>query len=316
MHSHLKVYLQPLPVGASLASPQDRDLSRPIPPPLRRALQFWVDPSIWDYVPPFQVTLPHLVLWTDASRSGWGALHPQATAHAPCRPLEAALHINVLELRAVRRAISAFNLSSCHLVVYTNNETVRFALTHLRTRSLPLREELKGLLHDSIGRQVFLHPLRIPTTLNVVADGLSCLEPLNTEWTLPPEAFSAILRWAGPLQVDLLASPTNYRLPQWVSLFPHPDAVACNCLSIDWNGFDSIYAFPPVGLIPTLLPLIRGYRGRLVLVAPWWPLLLQQARDYLHLRTTPFQFCGRGQVFHRLGTSARWIAFLFYGGPF
>ena len=27
-------------------------------------------------------------------------------------------------------------------------------------------------------------------------------------------AFSAIIRWAGPLQVDLLASPTNYRLPQ------------------------------------------------------------------------------------------------------
>ena len=117
----------------------------------------------------------------------------------------------------------------------------------------------------------FLHPLLIPSTLNVVADGLSSLKPLNTEWTLPPEAFSAILRWAGPLQVDLLASPTNYRLLQWVSLFPHPDAVACNCLSIDWNGFASIYAFPLVGLILTLLPLIRGYRGRLVLVAPWDP---------------------------------------------
>ena len=323
VHSHLRVYLQPLTVGATLASPQDRDVSRPIPPPLRRALQFWVDPRIWDYIPPFQITLPHLTLWTDASCAGWGALlHPHATAHASWGPLEAALHINVLELRAVCKAISASHLSSCHLVVYTDNETVRFALTHLRSRSLPLREELKSLLHDSIGRQVFLHPLCIPTNLNVVADGLSRLEPLNTEWTLPPEAFSAILRWAGPLLVDLLASPTNHRLPQWVSLFPHPDAVACNCLSIDWNGFASIYAFPPVGLIPTLLPLIRGYRGRLVLVAPWdsrapWlPLLLQQARDHLHLRTTPYQFCGQGQVFHRLGTSARWTAFLFYGGPF
>ena len=318
VHSHLRVYLQPLTVGASLASPQDRDVSRPIPPSLRQALQFWTDPHIWDYVPPFQVTLPRLYLWTDASRSGWGALlHPQATAHALWGPLEATVHINVLELRAVHRAITTFNLSSCHLVVYTDNETVRFALTHLRTRSLPLREELKTLLHDTVRRQVFVHPLRIPTSLNVVADGLSRLEPLNTEWTLPPEAFQAVLRWAGPLQVDLLASPTNYRLPQWVSLFPHPDAVACNCLSFDWNGFASIYAFPPVGLIPTLLPLIRGYRGRLVLVAPWdphapWlPFLLQHARDHLHLRTTPFQLCGRGQVFHRLGTSARWTAFLF-----
>ena len=271
-----------------------------------------MDPSIWEYIPHFQVDLPCLFLWTDASPSGWCALlHPQATTHAPRGSLEAFLHINVLELRAVSQAISAFNLSSCHLVVYTDNETVWFALTHLRSRSLPLCEELKSLLHDVFRRQVFLHPLRIPTTLNVVADGLSRLEPLNTEWTLPPEAFQAILRWAGPLQVDILASPTNYRLPQWVSLFPHPDAVACNCLNLDWNGFASIYAFLPVGLIPTLLPLIRGYRGRLVLVAPWdpkapWlPFLLQQARDHLHLRTTPYQFCGQGQVFHRLGTSAR-----------
>ena len=32
VHSHLRVYLQPLTVGASLASPQARDVSRPIPP--------------------------------------------------------------------------------------------------------------------------------------------------------------------------------------------------------------------------------------------------------------------------------------------
>ena len=68
---------------------------------------------------------------------------------------------------------------------------------------------------------------------------------------------------------------------------------------------------------PNSAALIRGYRGRLVLVdpwdphAPWLPFLLQQARDHLHLWTTPFQFCGRGQVFHRLGTFARWTAFLF-----
>ena len=159
-----------------------------------------MDPSIWDYVPPFQVTLPRLVLWTDASRAGWGALlHPQATAHASWGPLEAALHINVLELLAVRQAISVFNLSSCHLVVYTDNETVRFALTHLHTRSLLLREELKRLLHDSIGRQVFLHPLRIPTTLNVVADGLSRLSILNGRCLQRPSrrffAGQVLFRW-------------------------------------------------------------------------------------------------------------------------
>ena len=221
------------------------------------------------------------------------------------------------------RSARPFRPSTCRPAISSCIQTTRRCNSLSHTSVLALFPYAKNSkVYYTIGRQVFLHPLRIPTNLNVVADGLSRLEPLNTEWTLPPEAFSAILRWAGPLQVDLLASPTNHRLPQWVSLFPHPDAVACNCLSIDWNGFASIYAFPPVGLIPTLLPLIRGYRGCLVLVAPWdswapWlPLLLQHARDHLHLRTTPYQFCGQGQVFHRLGTSARWTAFLFTEGPF
>ena len=120
--------------------------------------------------------------------------------------------------------------------------------------------------------------------MNVVADGLSHFAPLNTEWTLPLESLHAILRWAGPLQVDLSASATNLCLSLWVSLFSHPDAVGCNCLAIDWNDFKSIYAFPPVSLIPSMLPIIRSYRGCLVLVAPWessatWlPFFLQHAR--------------------------------------
>ena len=79
-------------------------------------------------------------------------------------------------------------------------------------------------------------------------------------------------QWAGGKIHGLdigLASVTNHHLSLWVSLFLHPDAVGCNCLAIDWNDFESIYAFPLVGLIPSMLPLIRGYRGCLVLVAPW-----------------------------------------------
>ena len=67
--------------------------------------------------------------------------------------------------------------------------------------------------------------------------GIRRPEPLNTEWTLPLESLQAILRWAGPLQMDLLASSMNHRLLLWVSLFPHPDALGCNCLAIDWNNF-------------------------------------------------------------------------------
>ena len=141
----------------------------------------------------------------------------------------------------------------------------------MRTKSTTLREELKSLLNYKVGRRIIMHTLCIPTELNVVADGLSCLEPANTEWTLPKNAFQAILRWAGPPQVDIMASAANHQLPQLVSPFPHPDEIACDCLGIDWNGFDSIYVFPPTNVIHGLIPLIRSFLGQLVLIAPWDP---------------------------------------------
>ena len=82
-----------------------------------------------------------------------------------------------------------------------------------------------------------------------------------------------------------------------------------------------IYVFPPVTLIPRLLPLVRDFWGRLVLIvqwepsAPWFPFLLQHAQRHLHLRTIPFQWCGLGRVSLRLGTFTRWTTFLFSGSP-
>ena len=80
------------------------------------------------------------------------------------------------------------------------------------------RKELIALLSALLSRDLTFQVLRVPTALNIVADALSRAEPLNTEWTLPQLAFGAILRWAGPLEVDLnhlMASPTpiNHRIP-------------------------------------------------------------------------------------------------------
>ena len=181
IHRHLRVYLQPLTRGTALAAPHERDIPHRIPDRLRQDLEFWRNPSIWQHVPQFQLSLPRCFLWTDVSTDGWGALlHPHAVVHAPWEPTNSSFHINRLELRAVRLAIRHFHLSHCHLVVYTDNETVRFTLAHLTSRSPLLQEELKQLLHEVVGQQIFLQPLRIPTELNVVADGLSRFEPLNT----------------------------------------------------------------------------------------------------------------------------------------
>ena len=135
------------------------------------------------------------------------------------------LHVNLLELWAV----VFFALHDLSLRVFTDNETVRYALASCRARSPSLRQDLLAFLAEVVSRNLWFQVLRVPTALNVVADALSREEPLNTEWTLPRAAFADILRWAGPLEVDLIASPVNHCLPCWVSSFPHPDALAVDC---------------------------------------------------------------------------------------
>ena len=178
-----------------------------------------------------------------------------------------------------------------------------WALASCRARSPCLCQELLAFLSEVVSRNLWFQVLRVPTALNVVADALSREEPLNTEWTLPElpwAAFADILRWAGPLEVDLIVSPVNHRLPRWVSPFPHSDALAVDCRSIDWNAFGSFYLFPPPVMLPQLLHLILSCRSRRVVVIPWrpydpwFPPLLQGADDHLHLLVTPYQQTGGG----------------------
>ena len=262
--------------------------------------------------------LPRLSLWTDASPRGRGALlEPARVASGRWSPSEASLHVNLLQLRAVFRALVFFDLHDLLLRVFTDNETVRYALASCRARSPSLRQELLTFLLEVVSRNLWFQVLRVPTALNVVADALSREAPLNTEWTLPQAAFADILRWEGPLEVNLMASPVNHRLPRWVSPFPHPDALAVDCRSIDWNTFGSFYLFPPPAMLPQLLHLILSCRSRRVVVIPWrphnpsFPPLLQGADDHLHLLVTPYQQMGAGIVFHSSGPSTRWTALLF-----
>ena len=210
-------------------------------------------------------------------------LEPARVALGRWSSSEASLHVNLLELRAV----VFFDLRDL--------ETVRYALASCRACSPSLCQELLAFLSKVVSRNLWFQVLRVPTALNVVADALSREEPLNTEWTLPQAAFADILRWAGPLEVDMMASPVNHRLPCWVSSFPHPDALAVDCRSIDWNAFGSFYLFPPPAMLPQLLHLILSCRSRRVVVIPWrphdpwFPPLLQRPDDHLHLLVTPYQ---------------------------
>ena len=230
-----------------------------------------------------------LVIFTDASKQGWGA-HVGSTMASGVWPTSwSSYHINWLELEAVRLALLEFadRVSGRDITVMSDNRTVVAYLNrHGGTRSKRLFALAKKILLWSMDRGIRILARHISGRLNVVADQLSRKgQVIGTEWSLHPTVVQAMwTRWGTP-HLDLFATRWNHKLPVFVSPVPDPLAFAVDALAIDWNGMWA-YAFPPLPLIPQVLRKIRDEQAEIILVAPWWP-KKDWALDLLELSVEP-----------------------------
>ena len=218
---------------------------------------------------------PDFLLYTDASTQGWGCSLLHHTAGGLWSEEESTLHINLLELRAVRLALVHFQhlLQGKTVGVFADNTTALAYLSHQGgTHSSTLNEEAQQTLRWAESRSISIRTQFISGTRNVVADSLSRRHQiLSSEWTLHPEVCRNLWRlWGMPL-VDLFATSQNFRLPSFVSPFPDPMAIATDALLFNWDQKE-LYAFPPFPAIRPVLSKLRSARGTsLILIAPFWP---------------------------------------------
>ena len=117
---------------------------------------------------------------------------------------------------------------------------------------------------------VTLRARHVPGSLNVIADGLSRRNQIqSTEWSLSPQVFKQISKlWESP-QVDLFATSLNKKLPTYVSPIPDPQAWAVDDLNIPWDNLVA-YAFPPTALLPKVVQKLQSQTCRIILIAPDW----------------------------------------------
>ena len=114
-------------------------------------------------------------------------------------------------------------------------------------------------------QNIVVRARHIPGCLNVIADHLSRPnQPISTEWSLHPEIVSRIFGVWGTPVVDMFATVSNSRLPQFMSPIPEPRALAVDALSQDWQG-RSMYMFPPFPLLSKVIQKLWSTQ------APWWP---------------------------------------------
>ena len=254
------------------------------------ALQWWLDKEHLRTGLPFLPPRPQLTVGTDASTEGWGG-HMMVQGKVALfgdlwSPPEARLHINVLEMRAIRLTLQHLeeHVRGHHLLVECDNTSaVSYIAKQGGVHSWSLWQETQTLFVFLQQNQITLTAVHRPGVDNVLADYLSRNRPDPHEWRLLPKIVSRLFsRWGLP-QIDAFASPQNHQLPIWFSRLPHPGAAGVNALSQSWTGL-SIYAFPPIPLILQTLVKIRAEAPELViLIVPTWPrrvwyqLLLQLA---------------------------------------
>ncbi len=208
----------------------------------------------------------------DASMTGWGAVFEGRPASGEWKEEFLFWHINCLELRAVFLALKYFLpvLGGYHIIVRTENMAV---VSHINrqggSRSRTLDRLARHLLLWSQDKFLSLRVVHVPGVLNLAADFLSRQKLKPGEWMLNRQTVSQIWDLFGKAEVDLFASQESSQCPLWLSL-SFPTTLGIDAFAHPWPNV-SLYAFPPIKLIPAVLCRVKVSGARLLLIAPFWP---------------------------------------------
>ena len=275
-----------LMMGNKVFGALDWDLLVPFPRRLRSLLQWWLLDDRLASSDAWTAPSATLSLTTDSSNVGWG--YQSSEGHQGSGMWSAAerrLHINVKELLVVYLALCREpSLERMTVQVFSDSATAVHCINKQGTvRSSRLLKVTEDLLLEADSRGVSLRASHVAGTDNSWADALSRNSMRSVDWSLTEVCFRRLCKWAGTPQVDLFASPSNHRLPLYLTAEFKTPAGGPDAFLSDWNRWDYVYLFPPPDT-RTMLEVFRHlevFRGRVLLVAPrweaqpWFPVLLR-----------------------------------------
>lgn len=209
-------------------------------------------------------------LFTDASRSGWGAVCETKKAAGLWTREEQKFHINFLELKAAFFGLKCLtsDLSNCDILIRIDNTTAVSYINRMGGIQYPhLNSITREIWQYCEDRNIFLFASYINTKENVEADYQSRKHTI--EWELSDTAFQTIVTEFGEPNIDLFASRTNNKCQHFISWKKDPDAIAVDAFTIKWSKY-FFYAFPPFNLALRALQKIKIDRATGILVVPYW----------------------------------------------
>ncbi|KAI2654619.1 ORF V: Enzymatic polyprotein [Labeo rohita] len=196
-----------------------------VSPQCRRLFSPWSDPAFLRAGVPLGQVSRHVVVYTEASTTGWGAVCNGQAASGSWTGPRLLWHINCLELLAVLLALRQFlpMLRHKHVLVRTDNTaTVVYINRQGGLRSHRMSQLACHLLLWSQTRLKSLRAVHMPGELNRAADQLSRQPTHLGEWQLHPQTVQLIWSRFGEAQIDLFASPESSHCQLYYSLSEAP----------------------------------------------------------------------------------------------
>lgn len=213
-----------------------------------------------------------LTIFSDASKSGWGAYCTQDTTFGFWSTQERQRHINELELLAVLFALECFtqNLYDCRVLCRVDNTTAISTINRFGSVRFPNLNSIARRIWDYCEKKnIFIFASYINSAKNVHADRASRQIHRETEWSLSDIAFSKIVTKFGKPKIDLFASRINKKCDIFISWVRDPEAHGVDAFTLNWSEMN-FYAFPPFSLILKVLRKIIKDRAEGIVVVPRW----------------------------------------------
>ena len=212
-------------------------------------------------------------IFSDASRTGWGAACNGEVVYANWSVSELEYHINYLELLAAFNALKCFaeDKRDVEVLLRVDNTTAVSYINRMGGVQFPnLNTVTKMIWQFCELRNLWVFASYIASAENVEADRASRMNNTDTEWELASWAFSQIIEKFGGIDIDLFANKVNRKCARYCSWHQEADTFCVDAFTLKWTNF-KFFAFPPFSMILRVLRKIKNDLAQGIVVAPYWP---------------------------------------------
>ena len=214
------------------------------------------------------------IIHTDVSNLRWGAHDEDENINGRCSVSEKTLHINCLELLAIKLAIRSFlprKVLVGHLRIMSDNSTgIAYINKQGGTQSTTSNQLTKDIWIICMVKGTHASAqAHILGKQNILADNTSRKFHDASEWMLSKNIFNHLIACIGMPEIDLFTSRLNKQLHRHASWMTDPDALYIDAMSISSEN-QFVYLLPPFSMIwPVLNKILESIKA--LAIAPMRP---------------------------------------------